>query len=118
MKYSLGALIPVEALPVILVVAGILMMIGMRRLAGGLILFVLADAFLLPFAEPLMDLLPTWLLVLITVLFVLGIFRELVALLIGKGAADTMIGALAADFVKLLFFFPRLAGRLLMRLLS
>lgn len=118
MKNLLVALMPVEALPLVLVIAGLLFMVGMKRLGGALILFVLAYAFLLPFAEPLMDLLPSWLLILITALFMFGIFRELVALLIGKGAADTMIGSLAADFLKLLIFFPRLAGRLLMRLLS
>jgi len=118
MRYSLGTLVPVEALSLVLVVAGILFMVGMKRLGSALIVFVLADAFLLPFAEPLIELLPAWLTVLIVVLFALGIFREIVALLIGKDAAATMVGSLAADFVKLLIFFPRIVGRLLMRLFS
>ena len=118
MKYSLGALVPVEALPLVFIVAGICIIVGLYRLGGALILFVFIDALLLPFLEPLFDQLPPWLLVLIAVLFFLGIFRELVALFIGKRAADTMIGSLAADFVKLLFFFPRLAGRMLMRWLG
>ena len=119
MKWTIPSLlIPQEALLPLLVLAGILTIVGMKRLASGLILFVLAMAFA-PMFEPIVDalvaMLPDWAVVLLLVVFGLIVLRALASLLIGTNAADHMVGTLAADVVRFFVILPFRGFRALLR---
>jgi predicted PurR-regulated permease PerM len=121
MKWTIPSLlIPQEALLPLLVFAGILTIVGLKRLAGGLIVFVLAMAFspmFEPIVEAMVATLPDWALVLLVVVFALMVLRALAALLIGPNAADQMVGTLAADVVRFFLLLPFRGFRALLRFL-
>lgn len=106
MRNSLFLFMPDATLPILLVGAGLLLILGLRRLAGAVFGLVLAMAILPPFLTAFLDTLPLWLLALLGIGFVLSMLRAIAALLIGSNATDHMIGALAADAVKAFFFAP------------
>lgn len=95
-------LIPDEFLVLVIALAGLGVMVGLVRiravgsLLGGIVLMVL----LTPFIESIMASLPWWLILLLLVglgwTLILGFFR----FVLGRGAADEMIGTLAADVVR------------------
>lgn len=121
MKWTIPSLlVSQEALLPLLVLAGILTMIGLKRLASGLILFVLGMAFLPmfePFIEAIVEVLPDWAVILIIVGFGLVLLRALAALFLGANAADQMAGTLAADLVRFFLLLPFRGFRTLLRIL-
>ncbi len=112
--------VPDEALLPLLVIAGILTIVGLKRLASGLVLFVLAIAFtpvLEPFIEALIAALPGWAVVTILVGLGFALLRVFVALVFGKGVSDQMLGTLLADVVRVLVLLPFRGFRALLRFL-
>ncbi len=109
--------LPEEAFPIIVVGIGLLVMVGVIRLRTA-ILVIFALLLLPPLIGPLVEALfaglSPWVGLLALALFGLVILRSIVALFIGRAAADTMVGTLAADMVRLAFrlaFLPfRLVG--------
>ena len=74
----------------------ILYMLGGRR-AGNTIFLLLIFMIAFPF---LWELLPPWVTLLFMALVALAFLQVVVSLIIGKAAADTMAGNLAADLVR------------------
>jgi len=105
----LWALLPDEALPLVVVAAGLMMILGFRQAALSILGMVLLFPILAPFVEALFGELPPWVSLVILAFIGLAILRGLAALLIGQRAADTMVGSLAADVVRIVvgtLFFP------------
>jgi len=103
------ALLPDEALPLVIMVAGLLMILGFRRAGLSILGAALLLPMLAPFVEALFGELPPWVSLVILAFIGLAILRGLAALLIGQRAADTMVGSLAADVVRIvvgILFFP------------
>jgi hypothetical protein len=107
---ALSLFFPNELLLPLLMVAGICLILGMKRMAGSIFVFVLASAILPPFITPLVekliDVMPLWAVILAGGFLCLALFRAAAALIIGRDAANDMIGILAADLVKGLLFLP------------
>lgn len=107
---ALAMFLPTEAAPLLFVFGGLAFMVGARRIALGLLGIAVAIILLRPLAEPLLDMLPVW--VLVVLLFYVGVamLRAVFELFIGRRAADTAMGTLAADFfkflIKALFLLP------------
>ena len=101
----LWALIPDEALILVIAAIGIGLILGLIRgrtaasLIGGIVLMVLLE----PFVEGLFAALPWWITAALLVVFVLSLFRGLSSMVIGTRASDHMTGILAADFVRFCF---------------
>lgn len=111
---------PDEALLPMLVIAGILTIMGLKRLAGGLLLFVLVLAFspvFQPFIETLIAALPGWAVVALLVGLGFALLRACVGLIFGKGVSDQMLGTLLADLVRVLILLPFRGFRALLRFL-
>lgn len=75
-----GALLmflPDEAIPVLLTIAGMLIIVGLRRLGVALLVSALGMAIAPAFVEPIADLLPGWVLLLLMGLMVVGAVRGL-----------------------------------------
>jgi len=105
----LWALLPDEALPLVIMIAGLMMILGFRQVAFSILGVVLLFPILAPFVEALLGELPPWVSLVILAFVGLAILRGLAALLIGQRAADTMVGSLAADVVRIIvgiLFFP------------
>src|SRR5437879_975133 len=114
---SLVAFVPSEIYLVLLVVAGLAVIVGAKRLAGAVVLIVLAGTLLPVVLEPLFNQLAAWPLVLLLALLGFGVLRAIFALLLGKRATDHMVGILAADVIKKVLAAPFPVLRYLMRLL-
>jgi uncharacterized membrane protein YccC len=107
----LWLLLPDEALVLLIALVGVGLMIGLlRRRAAvrllGLVILLLVAA---PFFELVLDLLPWWLVLGLGIVVLLGLFRDLFELLLGKHAAAEAIGSLAADVIRFgfrLLFLP------------
>ena len=108
--------LPDEALPLIIVGLGIALILGLLtgRAVLGILGLILLLPMLSPFVEGAIGALPPWISLLILVIVGLAILRGLAALFIGARAADTMVGTLAADVVRIVvacLFLPfRMAG--------
>jgi hypothetical protein len=101
--------LPDEALPLVIVAAGLLMILGFRRAGLGVLGTALLLPVLSPFIEALFGELPPWVSFVVLAFVGLAILRGLAALLIGERAADHMTGSLAADVVRFvvgMLFFP------------
>jgi len=109
---ALWLLVPDEALPLIVVGIGVALILGFITGRGALMLIlalVLLPPLLGPFIEGVLGELPPWVSLLILAVLGLAILRGLVGLVLGQRAADTMVGSLAADLVRLvvkLLLFP------------
>ena len=121
MNSVLWSLLPVSALPLVIIGVGLASIVGIVKprgamaILGGVILTIL----LAPFFDAVFDLLPWWLCLLLTVAFFVSILRAGIQLLLGPRATDHMVGALATDVVRMCIravFFPlRLLGRMITR---
>ena len=92
---ALWMLIPDEALPLIIAGIGVTLMLGFISGRGALMLIlslVLLPPLLAPFIEGILGELPPWMSLLILAVLGLAILRALVGILLGKRAADTMVG--------------------------
>ena len=88
-------MIPEEAYVVALVVAGMLIIVGLRRIGFALLAFILLSALLTPFIEPLVAALPVWAVWVLLIVFVLWLVR----LMMGRRIWDNMWGAIFANLV-------------------
>lgn len=107
----LWTLLPDEALPLLIAGVGLAMILGLLRgrAALGILLMLLLAPVLASFVEVLMEILPPWISLIVLAVIGLSILKGLAALLIGPRAADTMVGSLAADLVRLavrILIFP------------
>jgi hypothetical protein len=98
---SLLFLLPSETWICIIVLAGFLIIIGFRKAGFSLIGGVVLLALFSPFIEAFVELLPTWLLIIIMIFFAMSLLR----LIFGERAADHVIGRLLYDIILLPFRF-------------
>lgn len=111
---------PDQFLPLFIVFAGIAWVVGAKRVATGLLTFAVLAMILPALLQPLVELVPVWLLwvfgvyvLFLVPYFLLGLFGTLVAPALGRKPANTMIGEMAAVMsVKLLAAPFRLVGTL------
>jgi hypothetical protein len=96
-------LLPDAALPLLFVGGCLALMFGLirGRALFGILGLLLVLPVLGPVTEAVMQQLPPWLSLVILAFFCLAILRGLAALVLGQRAADTMVGNLAADLVRL-----------------
>jgi hypothetical protein len=101
----LWALIPDEALVLVIAVTGLGLICGIvsRKAAMSVIGGIIAIALLGPFVESVFSALPWWLTTIILLLFLLSLLRGLSNLVLGSRASDHMVGILAADVVRACF---------------
>ncbi len=97
--------LPEEALTLVIVGVGFALMLRVIRGRTALgVLGVVALLLLLgPFVEALIETLPLWLILLLGIWFLLATGRALLALFIGRRAADEAVGSLAASAIGSLF---------------
>jgi hypothetical protein len=77
--------------------AGLLMIFGFRKVAGGIIVFVLIYAFspiFEPLIETLLDSLPDWMILLLAVFIVLQVLRFVLEVFLGKEAAGQVLASI------------------------
>lgn len=109
---------PQELIVLLIVGAALCLILGLRKVAGSLFMAGILMTIVPPFLEPLLSSLPWWVLVLGAGFFLLAMFRQISSLLLGRSAANHMVGVLAADLVKALIFFPATVLRWVIRLIS
>jgi hypothetical protein len=117
---GLWLLLPQEALPLLLIGGAFLVMFrvaSFRAVLGAVVFVVLIPVFS-PIIEALFAALPAW----VALLFCVGMgfwcLQAIAATVIGRGAAEHMVGSLAADLVRLLVKTAFVPVRLLWRLIS
>jgi hypothetical protein len=118
--------LPDEFLVLVIALIGLAVMVGLVRLrtAGIFLGSIVLMLLLTPFIESFMSSLPWWLNFLIVAGIGWAVVRGFFRLVLGAGAADEMVGTLAADVVRATFrgaffllFFPfRFIGWLLRRI--
>jgi hypothetical protein len=103
----LWSLLPDETMPLIIVGIGLAMILGLLtgRTAFSLLGLLVLSPIVVPFAEAVLGNLPPWVSLLLLASVALAVLRGLAALLLGQRAADTMVGTLAADLVRLIVWF-------------
>ncbi len=107
---------PPELTIFLIIGGGLCLIFGLRKVAGSLFMAGILMAIVPPFVGPIVNLLPWWVLLLVTGFFFLAIFRGIASLIIGHSAANHMIGILAADVVRAMLLFPIAVIRLAVRL--
>jgi hypothetical protein len=99
------ALLPDDALVLVIMGVGFALMIGL--LSRGAAFRILGTVLLLvalgPMLDPLIDLIPWWAQILILAGIALAVLQALAAVFIGRLAAAHMVGILAADVVRFVF---------------
>lgn len=115
--------LPDEALVFVVIGLGIAMILGLLtgRAALGILGLILLLPILSPFVEAFMGILPPWIALVILLIVGLSILRGLAAIFIGRGGADTMVGTLAADVVRIIvacLFLPLRAVGWILRNIS
>lgn len=103
MVSTLLMFVPQEAYLPLLVLAGLLMIIGLRRIAMGILGTVLALAMFGPFIDALIDSLPPGLFALLMLALVLSLFR----LIFGRRVVENVISFLLYDLLLAPFRFLR-----------
>lgn len=98
-------LLPDEFLPVLVVVCGIGLVVGLLRprSAGAIVGTVVLILLIGPFVESLFAALPLWVSLAVLSVFVLSISRRLLGSLLGEHAAGHVIGTLFLWSLKTLF---------------
>lgn len=97
---SIVSLLPPETYVILIMLAGIALMLGARRVAAAIGIAVACGIFLPVIIEPFLNLMPLWLLILGGIVVGLAMLRAISSVLIGERSTDHMVGALAADGVK------------------
>lgn len=118
---TLGAMfLPDGAIPLLLVLSALMMIIGLRKLAGGLAALAILGA-IFPIFEPMFDAvlaaLPAWVSLLVLAIMVGAVLG---ALGLGKFlrlALAHAVGILLADAIRFLWVLPFRAIRLVFRLI-
>ena len=119
----LWMLLPDGALPLVIAGIGLALMVGLLsggaafRILGILLLFALLS----PFVEGVMGGMPPWVGLILMAIIALALLRGAASLVLGRRAADHMVGILAADCVRLalrLLLLPFRAVGGLVRLIS
>ncbi len=99
----LGWFMPIEALPLVLVGGGLLVIFRVVR-PTRLLVFVFGFAMLPVLVEPALriafDIMPLWLIVSVFLVLAMSLFKGIAALFIGERASDEMMGSLAASAVR------------------
>lgn len=103
MLQTLLMLIPQEAYLPAMVIGGLLIVVGARKLGIGIIVGVILFALLGPFIDSLVDALPPWLFALLCLFLILSLFR----LMFGNRVADHVIARFLYDFLRAPFLFLR-----------
>jgi hypothetical protein len=90
-------------MPLAVMGAGLALILGLvaRRMALGIVGMLLLLSLLTPFVEAVVGDLPPWFSLVIMAFFALAIIRGLAGIVLGQRPADTMVGILAADIVRL-----------------
>jgi hypothetical protein len=103
---GLFALLPPELIPLMVVGGGLMMVIGLRKIA--IMLFTLSGVMIVApiILEPILMELPSWALTLIMIYFWISIAAMLIAMLIGARAWDEAKGHMAANVLTWLFLAP------------
>jgi hypothetical protein len=101
MMQALLFLLPREFWVLLLMAAGIMMMIGFRKAALGIVGSVVLLALLSPFIDSLIDALPTWILIILMIFFAMSLLR----FVFGRGVADHLISHLLYDVILMPFRF-------------
>jgi uncharacterized membrane protein len=94
-------LVPEQAWVLLLVVAGLLMMIGFRRMAWTLVGSIILLALFSPFIDAIIDVLPLWFVAILIIFFGISFFR----LILGRRIADNVISYLIYDLIRAPFRF-------------
>ena len=103
---TLLAWLPSEFMVLGIVLIGFGLMVGLisGRRAATLLGFIVLLLLLGPFVDSLLDVLfdraPWWLLLLLGIILLFSLLRAVSHFLIGRRAADHMVGSLAADLVR------------------
>lgn len=105
--------LPEEFIPVLLVSAGLAMILGARKIAGALILFVIISALLPTILAPILDVLPLWAVLVLGLVILLAISHEIMALFLGRKKATELLGNIIVGFVRGVLFFPFRVMRML-----
>ncbi len=116
---GLFSLLPPELIPLMMVFGGLLMVIGLRKIA--IMLFTICGVMIVApiILEPILMALPSWVLPLIMIYFWISIAAMLIAILIGERAWDDAKGHMAANVITWLFLAPfRLTGLIFRRLFA
>jgi hypothetical protein len=115
----LWAIVPDAALPLLFLLAGLMLVLGFRRMALGLLLSLILMALLSPLIESLFSALPLWISTLLLIVIGFWLLRGVVSLILGARATDHVVGILAADVIRMIFrmmFWPlRLLTEMLRR---
>ncbi len=99
-------LIPEEAYLVIFVASGLLIIIGLKRIAFALMGFVLISILLPPFLEPLLAELPDWVIWAILAFVALALLRAVLGRDVWANMWGTFLGNLLTDLVMGLIRLP------------
>lgn len=110
-------------LPLVIVGIGLALMVGLlnRSAAFGLLGMFLLFALLGPIVEGVMGGMPPWVGLFVFAVVILVLLKSIASLVLGRRAADHMVGILAADLVRLavrLLLLPFRAVAGLVRLIS
>jgi len=97
---TIASFLPPETFVLLIMLAGFAIMLGFKRVAAMLGIVVACGIFLPVIIEPLLDMMPLWLLILVGIYTGLAMLRFISELLLGKNSTDHAVGILAADTVK------------------
>lgn len=97
---TIASLFPPETYVILLMLAGIALMLGAKRVAATLGIIVACGIFLPVITAPFLNLMPLWLLILVGIVSGLVMLRVISEMLIGERSTDSMVGALATDAVR------------------
>ena len=86
--------------------AGLAVIVGAKRLATILVVTVIAGVFLPVILEPILAILPLWLLLIVGALAGFAILRAIMGIFIGKKSTDYAVGALVTDGLKSIVTLP------------
>lgn len=97
---TIASFLPPETYVILIMLAGIALMLGAKRVAATLGIIVACGIFLPVIIEPFLNLMPLWLLILVGIVAGLAMLRAISEVLIGEHSTDHAVGILAADGVK------------------